>query len=204
MSKQKVVITVGICTGGTIRTETVASLVSALINLARMDMAPNILFQIGGYVDVNRNKIVKEAHNRGTTHLMFLDADMIFPEDAMYQLLKADKDIIGGNYNSRLDPTSKEISGPTVKMLVKGKPVSLMRDGLPEGLFKCYAVPTGFMMIKMSVFDKLKKPYFESLQTPAGLHTTEDVEFCRRANKSGIEVWCDPDIKIGHIGSYVY
>jgi hypothetical protein len=197
-------VTIGICSGGTIRAETVASLVSGMINIAQKGLAPNLLIQVGGYVDLNRNKIAQKAIAAGSTHLMFIDADMIFPEDGIYRLLEHDKDIVGANYNVRLDPTSATLSGPTVKMLVRGKPVSLVPGGLPDGLFKCYALPTGFMLIKLACLKKLKFPYFEALIDKKGKHTTEDVEFCRRANEAGIEIYCDPTIEMGHIGQYTY
>lgn len=197
-------ITVGMCTGGTVRAETVTSLVSNLINCAQADMAPNLLFQIGGYVDINRNKIVEEARKSGTTHLMFVDNDMIFPEDGVMRLFKHDKDIIGANYNVRLDPTSAEASGPTVKMLQDGKPVSMLSKDFPTELFECYALATGFMMINMRVFDKLKMPYFEAWQDKDGTHHTEDIDFCRKAGEAGFKVWCDPTIKMGHIGLATY
>lgn len=197
-------LVVGICTGGTIRAETVTSLVSNLINCATNNIPPNLLLQIGGYVAVNRNKIVEEALKQKATHIMFIDADMIFPDDGIMQLLKDDKDIVGANYNVRLDPTSAELSGPTVKALVDGKPVSMLAKDFPTELFKCYAVATGFMMIKAKVFDKIKYPWFVDYQDKKGKHHTEDVDFCRKANEADIEVWCDPTIKMGHIGNYVY
>ena len=193
-------ITIGVCTGGTIRTETAASIIGAMINCAQTGIAPNILFQIGGYVDVNRNQIIKRAGD--ATHLMFIDNDMQFPEDGIMRLLKHDKDIIGGNYNVRLDPTSETFSGSTVKMLVDGKSVSMTK--LPTKLFKCYAVATGFMLIKMEIFKKLKEPYFDAWIDKTGLHYTEDIDFCRKAGEKGFEVWCDPSIPIKHIGSYAY
>jgi GT2 family glycosyltransferase len=166
-------------------------------------MAPNLLFQVGGYVDFNRNKLLQTClEDKSTTHLMFIDADMIFPDDGIYRLLQHDKDIVGGNYNTRLNPTSKDFSGPTVKMLVDGEPVSMTE--LPKGLFKCYAIATGFMMIKLDAVREMKMPVFEAFTDDKGLHHTEDVEFCKKANEMGLEVWCDPDLEIGHIGQYVY
>lgn len=206
MVRKKVnpIVTIGICTGGTVRAETVASLVSNIINLAQDGTPAGLLLQIGGYVDVNRNKIVETALKGGTTHIMFVDADMIFPDDGVAKLLKLDKDIVGANYNIRLDPTADTLSGPTVKMLVDGKVVSMVNKDFPTELFKAYAIATGFMMIKADVFKKLNKPYFEAFQEANGKHHTEDVEFCKRANDAGFEVWCDPTIKMGHIGNYVY
>ena len=201
---QKPKITIGVCTGGTIRVETATSLISAMINIAQQGLMANILFQIGGYVDINRNKIVETALEAGTTHLMFVDNDMVFPDDGIMRLLKQDKDIIGANYNIRLDPTSHEFSGPTTKMLVDGKPVSMLSKNFPKKPFKCYALATGFMMINTKVFEELKKPYFEATIDKFGRHTTEDIDFCQKAGKKDFEIWCDPRIKIGHIGSYTY
>lgn len=192
------------CTGGTVRAETVVSLMSNMINLAQSDRPPGLLVQIGGYVDVNRNQIVKGAQAAKATHLMFVDADMSFPDDGIARLLAHDKDIVGGNYNVRLDPTSGVLSGPTVKMWVDDKPVSLTKDGLPDDLFKCYALATGFMLINMKVFESVGLPYFEAFQDNDGQHHTEDIDFCRKVNEAGLEVWCDPTITIGHIGSYAY
>jgi len=197
-------LVVGICSGGTIRTETMMSLIANIYNLGTHDLAVNILAQIGGYVAFNRNKLVEEAINAEATHLMFLDADMMFDNDAMWTLLQhADKDIVAGNYNIRRDPKSVSGSGSTVKMMVNDEIVSLTE--LPKGgIFQCYAAPTGFMLINLEVFKKLKKPYFVEWEDKEGNHTTEDVDFCIKANKAGLEVWCDPTIKIGHIGSTAY
>lgn len=197
-------LTIGMCTGGTVRAETVRSLLSNMIQLAQNNLAANLLFQIGGYVDVNRNQIVEEALKVGTTHLMFIDNDMIFPDYGVAKLLQNNKDIVGGNYNSRLSPTSKEISGPVTKMSVDGVPVTMLKQDFPTELFKCYAVGTGFMMINTKVFEKMDKPYFNAVIDKQNKHTTEDIEFCRKAGELGFEVWCDPTLEIGHIGDIVY
>ena len=60
------------------------------------------------------------------------------------------------------------------------------------------------MLIKTGVFKKLTYPYFEAFQDKDGLHHTEDVEFCKRANEAGFEVYCDPTIKMGHVGTTSY
>ncbi len=197
-------ITVGVCTGGNIRAETVSSLFSNLINMGHQNVAPNLLIQIGGYVAINRNMLVATAIEQGSTHLMFVDADMLFPPDGIMRLLKHNKDIVAANYNVRVDPQSNDAGGPTVKMMVDGVVVSMTGDGVPDSLFKCYGLGTGFMLIKLDVFKKLKKPWFKSVQDKNLVHTTEDIYFCQQANKAGIKIYCDPTIKMGHIGSTVF
>ena len=61
------------------------------------------------------------------------------------------------------------------------------------------ALPTGFMLIRMSCLDKMTFPYF-----PCEFGLGEDVAFCVNAQKAGIEVWCDPTLEIKHIGDYAY
>ena len=118
-------LTVGICSGGTIRIETAVSLLSNVYNLWSEGITPNVLAQVGGYVDLNRSIVARDVLESDATHLLFIDNDMIFPDDAIKKLLDADKDIIGASYNVRLDPGSKDISGPTVKMMVDGKPLKI-------------------------------------------------------------------------------
>ena len=195
-------IVIGICSGGTIRTETVGSLFSAVFYVgAKTNEMPNMFLQIGGYVDLNRNKIAQEALKVKATHLMFIDGDHTFPEDAIMTLLNHKKDVIGGNYNIRREPLSGA-GGSAIKMLVDGKPVSVLEP--PEGLFKCWVVPTGFMLINTKVFKKLKYPYFEATIDKDGNHTTEDVDFCQKVHKAGYDIWCDSDIPLGHIGFCMY
>ena len=200
--KREFKLVIGICTGGTVRAETMMSLIGAIYYLGDNGIAANILTQIGGYVAVNRNKIVADAIAQKATHLLFLDADMMFGREAIYKLIEHDLDVVAGNYNVRKDPTSQNPGGTTIKMMVDGQIVSTTE--IPDSLFKCYAAPTGFMLIKLDIFKKLKKPYFVEWETEDGIHTTEDIEFCKRANDAGIDIYCDPSFKIGHIGSTAY
>lgn len=191
------------CTGGTIRSETATSLIGAMNMLREKGVDTGLSIQIGGYVARNRNALVEVAKEKGATHLMFIDNDMIFPPSGIVRLLDHDKDIVGAPYNARGVPDKPIVS--TVKLsddYTSGK--YDLNAQMPSQLFKCFGMGTGFMLIKMSVFDKLKKPYFVAFEDEDGTHHTEDIEFCRRAIEKGIDVWCSPTIRMGHVGTYVY
>ena len=32
----------------------------------------------------------------------------------------------------------------------------------------------------------------------------EDISFCHRVNELGYDIWCDSNVSLGHIGTYVY
>ena len=198
-------VLIGMCTGGTVRSETVTSLIGAMEMLKQKGVDTGLSIQVGGYVAWNRNALVRTAKERGATHLMFIDNDMIFPASGIVRLLDHDKDIVGGAYNARGVEGMPVVS--TVKLsddYTSGK--YDFNAQIPPQLFKCYGMGTGFMLIKMSVFDdpKLPAPWFEAPEDPDGTHHTEDIEFCRKALKLGYDVWCSPTIKIGHIGTHVY
>ena len=75
-------------------------------------------------------------------------------------------------------------------------------------LFRSMArIPTGCLLIRMSVFDKLPRPYFRfESNEESGDIIGEDYIFCDRARAAGFRVWCDPALshEIGHIGQQVF
>ncbi len=199
-------VCIGVASGGTLRAETVTSIIGALDVLRNNGVTANLVVQIGGYVARNRNEIVSVAKKNEATHVMFIDNDMEFKPSAIQRLLDADKDIVCAPYNARPTPGKPVYS--TVKLMNdKGE---IPMDGsekpieMPAGLFRVGGSGTGFMMIKTSVFDKLKKPYFVAWENEDGEHHTEDIDFCVKAREAGFDVWCNPTIPIGHIGTYTF
>lgn len=195
-------VLIGIASGGTIRSETVTSLIGAMDMLKQKGVDTGLSIQIGGYAARNRNALVEMAREKNATHLMFIDNDMIFPPSGVVRLLDHDKDIVGAAYNARGVPDKPIIS--TVKLSDDYTSGKISDVQIPSQLFKCFGMGTGFMLIKMGVFKKLKKPYFVAFEDEDGTHHTEDIEFCKRAISAGIDVWCSPTINMGHIGVQVY
>lgn len=183
------------------KSATVTSLVGAMDVIRANGVTAYLAVQIGGYVAVNRNALVETAREHGSTHLMFVDNDQTFKPSAIQRLIDHDKDIVCAPYNARPAPGKPMVS--VVKLM--DKKGELLKGGgtqqfeLPQGLFKVGGSGTGFMLIKMSVFDKLKKPYFVEWQNEKNEHHTEDIDFCVKARKAGFDVWCNPTIPVGHI-----
>jgi len=191
-------VLVGMCCGGEIKYRTVLS----LLGLLGETPVGAVSIQSGGYKPFNMNKLVEEAKKVDATHLMSIDADMIFPADGLERLLGADKDIVGANYRFRGVLADQDTPASVIKFEGKDGYRNVLEPDFPKELFECGAVGLGFTLIKMSVFDKLKKPYFYIKEDP--LPSTEDIVFCQDARKAGIKIFCDPTIKMGHYGSYVY
>jgi len=168
------------------------------IRLATMCLNPGartcIINAKSSLVALGRNQCAEAAKLAGATHMLFLDSDMVFPIDTMMRLLKHNKDIVGAVYSQRAAPFH---------------PLGITFEGehmhVTQGLKRMRIIPTGCMMIKMSVFDKLPKPWFTT-KIEGEKIMGEDYYFCEQVQKAGLEVWCDGDLsrEVGHIGQRVY
>lgn len=151
-----------------------------------LDFEWEVVIKDGPNLPLNREVIAETAIERGCTHLLFIDNDMVFPNDALPTLLRHNKDIIGANYNMRRLPLQSTVKGQG------------------EGLQKVEAVATGFMLIKTDVFTKIPKPWFHVGQLAGGGIEGHDYRFCRLAQEAGYEVWCDFSVPMKHVGDYLY
>lgn len=143
----------------------------------------------------NRFTLVQMAKEQGCTHMLWLDDDHTFPEDALVRLLAHDKDIVGANYVTRKTPYVPVACVDGNKRLFShGK----------NGLQQADHIGLGVCLTRMSVFERLKEPYFYFGWSPkAKEFIGEDVWFFREARAAGMDLWVDHDLsnEVGHIGS---
>ncbi|MEP2085061.1 MAG: hypothetical protein ABJP87_04445 [Bauldia litoralis] len=163
-------------------------------------------------VDRARNDIV-EFFLKGTvdrkgnsvpyTHLLFIDADTIPPEDALKRLLSHDKEIVSGltpilHHNGKgwdvfdncfLYRDTDNEGNEQTHMAQRG-----------TGLQKIMRCGSSCILIKREVFEKLKKPcYFFRYNETGTKHTkSEDIGFCDDAKAAGFEIYADTDVSCGH------
>ena len=143
---------------------------------------------IEGYsVDTSRNMLAKEAINQKAEYILWVDSDMILPEDALTKLLSHKKDIVSAAYAFK-DINSQDLIAFSIDN--KRMPYSSI-----DGLTEVGGIGFGCCLTKTSVFDKIDFPYFVF-----GEDYGEDIYFCRKVNKAGIKIYLDPDVKCGHIG----
>lgn len=151
-----------------------------------------------------KSSIVAEARNRGVelarefhaTHLLFLDSDMTFPRTTLQRLLAHDVEIVGATYPRRVPPYA--VLGAAEEPAVSAADGTLMR---------MRHLPTGCLMIRMSVFDQISRPHFRFLfDETTGVIIGEDYNFCDRAQEAGFAIWCDTALsfELGHIGQQVF
>jgi GT2 family glycosyltransferase len=169
--------------------------------LARMcttfqGIAINVINNKSSIVAIARNNGVQIAQDWDAHYLLFLDSDMMFPETTLPRLLRHRQDIVAATYTKRVPPYP-----------VLGSTLKADTGEAPPGLVEMARVPTGCLLIRMNVFEKLPRPYFRfDANEETGDIVGEDYIFCDRARAAGFRIWCDPSLshEIGHIGQQVF
>ena len=156
----------------------------------------------------------KFLHNKESTHLMFIDADIGWEPWHLLVMLDAQKDVIGGLYPMKSLP---------VKWCVNGLPGVAEDPNSP--LVEVSKTGTGFLLMKRDVFEKLDShpavrafandiglpreldPYMKTYFDTAvreGRYYSEDWTFCENWRDLGGQVWVDKRVLLRHTGTYVF
>lgn len=206
---------------GSLRSECVLSLMAAQRLLFEKKIESDMLVVADcPYLPTARNTLVAMfLRDTEATDLFFVDSDVGFDALAFLRLLDRPEEIVAGVY-----PLKRDSGGwPVVMQTRDGVPIG--RDGLIEADF----LPTGFMRIKRSVFERMMEAYphlryQDSVVEMMGdgtlreawdfFHmgidpdrqrwTTEDFAFCQRWRDMGGRLWIDPDIDFQHVGRKAY
>jgi len=168
--------------------------------LLKKDTQFQFFFQSMGrlFTPMAREKLAEACIENGMDYMLFLDDDMIIPPDTFEKLFRHEKDIVAALAFTRNAPHD-----PVIYQCKEGYEngreyfVNLPVINYPKNqLMQCDAVGFGTVLIKMSVYENMAKPYFMST-SPTG----EDILFCYNAGKAGAKVFVDTSICVAHLGA---
>lgn len=164
-----------------------------------------LLFSGNCHVDDARNLLVRDFLDSDCTDLVFIDADLHFEPEDFIQLISHDEDVIGGVY-----PYKEDI----LHFVVNELDTVEIKDQVAE----VKGIGTGFMKIKRHVIeslDSIAQHHFDQRESGGQVHDIPviferiiadntrlggDLAFCWKWRNAGGKIFCDPFIKIGHIG----
>ena len=169
---------------------------------ALVGIETTIHFHVGTLIVNQREQLVQMAVDAGSTHILWLDSDMMFPADTAHQLLKHGKPIVAANYVTRQYPHR------TVAYTDQNDWSSnLINSDDQNDLIQVAAVGMGCMLTEVAVFKSLNKPYFkttwsEQLQD----HVGEDFNLCYDLTAKGHKILIDNtlSLKIQHLGTFAF
>jgi len=208
------------CYGGMVSDKTTKGLfhLGKELRTARVDHGL-LMMANESLITQGRSKMVNFfMNNTEYERILFIDADVGFIPEHVFELLKHDKDIVCGAYPMKTIPLryNYNITQPPVE----------------EGeLVKIDSVGFGFAMIRRRVFDSIKDKYGQELKyIPSdnssnyevtqkerdnsyhyfleykkdNRYLPEDFSFFERAKNVGYSAWLNTNVRLAHVGSHVF
>lgn len=174
--------------------ETVKSLCDLLARLRSDGIRHDLFICSGTLAHVARDKIAMKAINEDYSHVLWLDADMIFKPDLLEDLSFSEKDFISGVAAARRPPHMiclfKDLNLNNLQHFeledMDGEPFEIAGCG-----FACVLISTEILR---AVCLKYKTCFLPMADYG------EDLAFCLRAREMGYHIWADPSVRLGHIG----
>ena len=142
-----------------------------------------------------RENICRKAMGEGYTHVLWIDADMIFEETVVDDLLFCGKPFVCGIFHARRPPHSS--------CLFKSiHPIErFTMDSYPSAPFEIAGCGMGLVLMETNVIQTVFNKFSTCFLPMQGLG--EDIAFCDRAHQCGIPIWADPSVRVGHIGHII-
>lgn len=128
-------------------------------------------------------------------YILFVNDDMIYQRDALTRLLSHEKDIVAGVYLRRGFPFE-----PVIYDFIDDRGMvrpHYLVDG-ESGLIPIKACGSGVTLIRRNVLEAMPQPWWR-LGTIQPDLISEDLTFSREAGEAGFEIWCDLDVRCGHL-----
>ena len=177
------------------------------------------------------------------THLLFIDSDIDFKFDTIMKMLKFDREVIATPYPMKhihWDQIWDRVQKGKIKNIEQLKraghafPIKLDNQKgkeipVVDGVIEVSHAPTGCMLIKKQVFDKMIKAYpndkieqativngiavideynynfFDTIHDPeTKKYYGEDFGFCKKWTAIGGKCYCYVNDDITHVGEYAY
>lgn len=153
------------------------------------------------YLDCSRDFLAEEALAMDVDYILWLDADQTYPANTPEILAKhidSGKMVVGGM-------TPHRTSGkPIIYDYQRGSSYAMeYREKVKKSKkpIKVGGMGMGGVMVHPDVFaKKLVPPYFQMTWNPSTYKSIgEDVTFYESCRKAGVDVWCDTNLRYGHV-----
>jgi hypothetical protein len=141
-----------------------------------------------------RNSLVEQALQDGCSHLLMLDTDQTYPPNTLAKLLSHQVDVCGVRVHRRYPPFDVILYRGQVGRY-KHVPDAECFSG---DLVEVDATGTGCLLFDMRVFDRVAHPWFK-LDIHDGKPVGEDIYFCNKARQTGVRIFVDTSIEVGHL-----
>jgi len=157
------------------------------------------LFTCGTIISDSRERLVNAALKANPDYVLFVDADMRFPKDALKRLLERKLPAVSVNYSSRQEPF-----WPQARAKITNELEDRVFQG--EGVEQVAANGFGMMLIEAEYLRRMEPPRFALGYAKSGGMVTEDMFFCAKLKGVDAPLYVDHDLsrEVAHIGVFEF
>jgi hypothetical protein len=155
---------------------------------------------VGANIGQNRDNIVEAALKADCTHVLFIDDDMGFEQDALNVVASRQMPVVIANYRRKILPG-------TFTARNADNTATIVTTDESQSLEPCSFGGFGFALIERKVFEAIEMPRFLMYYDPKSkIYTTEDKPFFEKVAKAGFQAYVDHDLtkKVYHNGTFQY
>lgn len=227
------------CYGGSVFMNYYTSILKFAIEAQKTNLKVSFLIRGGdSLIPRIRNSMTAEFLTMPGTHLLWIDADIGFEPDQIFRLLEADLDVACAIYPlKRINYPEEGIPEAMTKSEFDARYTKYPYNPIPgrvpdeRGFIEVLDAPTGMMLIKRSVLDRMKQAYpglqylpdfmlgmenvqdrivnhhyrfFDVMTEETGRYLSEDYAFCRRWQNIGGSVHADIHSNLTHLGHHLF
>ena len=173
--------------------EFVKCLTALLRKLEQDKIAFDLFINSGTLVYMARDRIACKAINQLYTHVLWLDADMVFQPTLLSDLMDCGRDFVSGIAHSRRPPYASCV----FRRMDDLNHLERFEE-YPDQPFEIAGCGFACVLISTEILKAVQTAY-KSCFTPER-DWGEDLTFCRRAKALGYRMFADPCVRLGHIG----
>ena len=189
-----------------------------------------IPYQFAFMVDCNSQRSRAELTSAflasGAEHMLFIDSDMMFQPEDVTRIMSHNVPIVAGTYPKRRlrwDLVISAIQNGDNRYASYGDYTFIVEDEnsvINNGLIQVKYAPTGFMLIKREVIEKVIMAYpelvfkskqydkswaiYDNIISKTGTYLSADYSFCERATACGLPIYVDLELKLNHVGMHIF
>ena len=183
--------------------------VNSLIQAVKLCLTQNIILEplfvsYDALIQRARNDTLAIALEKGVDALVFIDQDIMFDPEWVLRLINRTEDVVGGTYRKKTDEEELYV--------VTGNDLTVHTNGL----IKVHSLGTGFVKLSRRAMQALwdNSEEYENegkirkmicnVSVVNGSLVSEDVMMFKKLNEFGFDVWLDPSMTCGHVGTKLF
>lgn len=149
----------------------------------------------GTLVHTARDALAGKAIQEGFTHVLWLDADMIFEPELLDDLMFSGKSFVTGICHSRRPPYATCVFADITKDNTRWE------GPYPSDTFEIAGCGMACVLMETQILRDVFNSYLTCF-TPLKSYG-EDLAFCLRASGLGYKIYAEPSVRVGHIGQTI-